>query len=822
MPKQDITYKVKIDPTDLYAQLQDVRNQINQVLSAQTFSMLPPSQQPGVAFPLPGMPQLGIFPTPNVVGNLAPPMSAMNAATSMGFGQLENLTNATRLGFQKLNNDVQNLLLSNGSSQFGLVSSSAANTINQMGFFSRIAAAAGFGYNPASSTGPGYYQQFASEGIANSAAQTLITGGFSLLGGTLGAPLGPVGETVGGIVGGGVGGGVNDLIGATIGRTAVESENYRQFIRNTSWRSLGGRIGFNQAGVIGEELSNFSRSNALVGYGIRRPDVERMLQEFTEIGGFEYTRSAEEYEQKAKSLIENTRKIMQTLMVSEKNAIGLMHELDLYGLGNQNLSQFSIGTAAQAYAAGLMPIQLLQFGAQAAEMVRGTGINMGSAFLGGMGALSSVIAAERSGALPIELIQQLGGETEAASNVVRLGYQWGNSLQGFTALTALQATGGNVAAAFANPQTMLGLAVGNVTGGGITGIATAFGKLPEMVSKFSPGLQYDFSTAMIMSQMHMAHMGINKYSFRYIDETQFGESAANADERWAFMQQLFKPETGGPEYEGLLNSVRNSIPTTWNVMTDRMVYGLQNIFNSSLIAKGYHTVDDAVYSALQGMDRTAISAAGLRVSKTGELEKTAAFSDIRRDPTNAIIKGRVHEEYMNTPWYSDRHIMGILAGAEKSMADSMIADNIRTRNEYNSADWLSRPGIYAGWALQKILKTGALGLTGMVEAGLGLLKGVDANLTPESDTVKVAEGLNANYTKWSQDHKMEAQARSGLRDLLIRWGVKPEDAQNFATGDMDSKTTLETAAAVATTNMDKNLNSIIDRKGYMRVMVVNR
>jgi hypothetical protein len=786
MPNQNITYKVRIDPTDLYSQLQTIRDQINQTLSAQTFSMVQPGTQPGVAFPLPS---IGAFPTPQIPGNLAPPIGAIGNASTMGFSQLENITQATRLGFQKLNNDVQNLILSQGAQQYGLVNDNIVSQINHMGFFNKLAASVGIGWSPNMSMAPGLYEQFARESMANSAFQTAIVGSFSALGGAVGSIFDPWGEAAGNIVGGYIGQGANDVVGATIGRTALETENYRQFIRNTSWRDLGGRITFNEAGQIGQQLSQFSRSNTMVGTGMRTSDVERVLREYTEIGGFEYTRSADEYETKAKNLIANTRKVMQTLMVSEKEALQMMHELELYGLGKENINSFSLQVATKAYTAGLMPSELLQFGAQAAEMVRGTGINMGQAFLGGMSALASIKAAEQTGALPLALVTQLGGESQAAATMVREGYQWGNSLQGFTGLNALVAAGGNAQTAFANPQTMLGLAIGQVSGGGITGLATAFGKLPELVSQYSPEAQFDMKNLMVRQAMRSARMGINKYSFRYMAE-QAGMTATEADLGWASLQHT-RDEAQGLNARIYVQKAMDSTPSSWQVLKDSFVYGVENTLDSSGIAGVARNIDNYFQRQHELSQAQILKAAGVTVDKKGILHKSDTFIP------NA---DNIENLYANSNSRAERLIAWFHKKADQGGA---FAKKMESHDAAGVADPLSGVGYaYAG------LFTIGEWITAAVSNNPMIAQGVHAAATV--NTMLASHAANPETTLFKS-----------IARTLDGWKVPKEAAAVLMDKSISPEDALKNSGYLAMTNMDKNFAMAGLNKGYLNVRLVN-
>ena len=250
---------------------------------------------------------------------------------------------------------------------------------------------------------------------------------------------------------------------------------------NTSWRFLGGRFTRAQAGQIGENLATAQRSDALLGYDVTATDVSRVMSEFTEMGGFDTTRSAAEYQTRAKAMIENHRKIMQTLKVTETEALAVIKEFNLQS-PNADLNFLTNKTAISAYASGLTGREMLQFSNQAAEIVRGTGISMTSAFMGSMDTMELVRRGMQSGVISPELIRQYGGAENYALNVTRIGYEFGMSRQGMTDLAAASERGGFGNMIGLNPIERLGSAAKYLTKYGIKGMLENIGTAEQRVS----------------------------------------------------------------------------------------------------------------------------------------------------------------------------------------------------------------------------------------------------------------------------------------------------------------------------------------------------
>lgn len=453
---ETLDYKVNIDTTNVADQLSRIKNQVDQAMATFSFRSSIPDVEP-TAF------------------NVASPIG-ISASQTMGSAMTTAQQNAmsfmdsTRLGFHKFMVDAQTLAL---QTPLGVSPLAFDPSQRWMPSFSgspvgsAFKSLTGVGYDPAMSISPGDYSRLAAEsgrrnilgGIGNvlavgSTAATVTAIGAELLGaGAIAFPAALAAIPLG----------AADLIYNgfmnTAGYDIQPMLNLRNFAQDTSWRSLAGRLSYTQASGFGLAASNMHRSDFVMGDRLGGGDVERIMREVTESGGFDFARTAEDFTNKLKTQVESVRKVMHMLNASEADAVRTMTQWSNMGIGTTaGTIEMGLHVGAQALAAGYSSSEFLQFGTQTAEMLRGTGVSMLSGYLGGMNALTDVRQMARNGTLPQELVQQMGGFQNIAALMVREGTQWGLSTSGLMqqASQAFYGTGYNP---YQDPlKTMIGAA----------------------------------------------------------------------------------------------------------------------------------------------------------------------------------------------------------------------------------------------------------------------------------------------------------------------------------------------------------------------------
>jgi len=148
---------------------------------------------------------------------------------------------------------------------------------------------------------------------------------------------------------------------------------------------------------------------------LSRDDIQAQLLEFTEAGGFEATRSADEFETTAKGLIDNTRKVMRALKMTQEEAIGFMAEMQRDGLSTTGDSgMMALDVATNARMNGINPMDMMNFMVQGSEMFRGSGVGM----VGGMQMLqearTTVEQMVQGQGAGLQVSRELGGIQQAS------------------------------------------------------------------------------------------------------------------------------------------------------------------------------------------------------------------------------------------------------------------------------------------------------------------------------------------------------------------------------------------------------------------------
>jgi hypothetical protein len=653
MADQDLEYRLKIDTSDLASQLQQVRAQIDQALGAQVFNTITPSTQPA-AFAFPMQQALA-----NAQISLGQDINNTISAAQNAQNDVHRAMQSMRLGFQKFNNDVMTSYLSQVDvPMFASAQGAPIPSFHNRGVFQNLTAnVIGLGYDPSMSLTPGEFRRRAGYEFANQSGRLTFGIGGSMLGGIAGSltPI-PFGSVIGTVLGGMVGDMAYDVAGTTILRDYEQASAIRDFAYNTSWRTFAGRFTRQQALQIGQDLSTVARSEALVGYGVTNTDVQRVMQEYTAIGGFDTVRSAEEYRTRAKDMIENHRKVMQILRLTEEDALQYMNTMQMYGrpiTGNS-----AIGTATMAYAAGYTPKEFMSFAQQAAEMVRGTGINLGSAFAGGMDALLRTKSFVEAGTVPMELIQQYGGIQQYTLNTTRMGYEWANSMNGFTRFAAGMTSGGLMGTVGMSPQEAIGTAVANLSAGGIEGILGMQGRMGKLISNENPTVLAAMRGLDIASVMKMLNINPTMENFMGFAQTTLGVSLPDAE-------SSYRMATGGATVN--IAKLRNTgyqtavdmAPSTLAQMSDRFT----NVISNTMAATGNFL---GLPTALRGLEQYAEKVLG-----NATLREPDYITRTRTSAINALFTGIDHERFDD---------LQKVLGSEKAVVDLIYASENERKN----------------------------------------------------------------------------------------------------------------------------------------------
>ena len=631
---QDLNYRVKLDTTDLASQLQQVRSQIDQAVGSIAYNS---TAQTSYASPF-------NFPLQDYLRNagvaVANDTASMVNAGQMATGHTANFLDASRLGFQKFNNDVQTALLTNTQNIVNTANGGFYPDSSRQGFFSNILSSTlGLGFKPTYGITPGEYSRLsgyqAAEQSVRFGAETV--GGFT--GGAIGTFFGgPLGGIAGGFIGNAVGGFADDAAQATILRDFTYGQKMKEFAYNSSWRFLGGRFTRNEAQQIGTNLAPIAREDALLGYQVTSGDASKLISEFTAIGGFDTVRSADEYQTRAKSMIENTRKIMQVLRTTQDDALRVIKEFTDLKPGS-DIGALTMQTAVSAYMSGLNGSEMIQFAKQSAEMVRGTGISMYSAFMGGMGTLERVHEGRASGAISNEAILQAGGEQNYAANLERVGYTWGQSMQGYTQVAAGLALGGIDKTVGLSPTQVLGTATGYLTGMGVQGMLELSGNMPNILSTMSPMELAAFSALNLSKEMNMAGITPTRAAYVGLAYTR-GQSPTEAGAAWDLAYHGgYRTGFDRQKAWGAATHIgENAAQGRLAIMEDIVENAISSDTNNSFFGKAARGLSTGVENFLISSERTDLARAGIhRFEINSSVVDTKGFNKMPNDRIDSLL-----------------------------------------------------------------------------------------------------------------------------------------------------------------------------------------
>lgn len=574
---ETIDYKVQIDTSDLSNQLQNIKNQVDQAMATYAFRSIAPDPQPSMySFPSLGNVGMSVGQAIDTGGQTA--LTSARAALETG-----------RLGFHKLMQDVQNLAL---ATPIGMppklfdYREKIMPSFSENPWGSAMSALTGWGYDTRSSLSFGDYNRFARNEFSDHAIKNLN----NIMSTTAG---GIIGQSYGGLIGAFVGekvlGTISDIgYGAwagTVGRDYETAANIRSMIRDSSWRFMSGKIGSMDASSIALGATQLGRRDDMMGRGMYSEDIQQIIKGYTEAGGFDLTRSASELKDALKIITTSVRESSQTLQMAAPEYLSFHAKMSQLGMITSTTGALSLSKtiAAEALGAGYSPQELVSFGQQTMETLRGTGIMLGPGFLSGASTLSSVSNMVQSGAISNEQLLQLGGRENIAATVNRLGYNWGMSNAGFTYMAA-QLGNQNFNMVQAGPLGSLQAAISSV-GGDIGRYLGMKGSTTDFLSSLTGAQLMTLNSAQAVDQaatiLNYGGQNLTKQTFRAYEQTQ-GVDVTQADLMWSYAfgtdASLTKLSTN------LTNQAVLSLPPITQIIKDKVNRGFADIFQTDKFA----------------------------------------------------------------------------------------------------------------------------------------------------------------------------------------------------------------------------------------------
>ena len=828
MADETVDYKVNIDTSNIANQLYQIKNQIDQTMATTTFrTSMPDMQAPGFSFPMGSIAQ-----------GFGQMREAMDTGSRMAIDQARNLVETGRLGYQKFTQDVQNIALSIpvGYPSLRTTNEMWAPDMTSWGPYKSLAGSMGFGYDEHMSLTKAEYMYHAGRRSSANALRDSGTALASVGGGLLGTAVGGAyGGTLGAMAGDWIG---SQLVGgaarlgygafaATVGQDFDAAQNMRSWMNNVSWRSFGGGMGLETAGRLASEMVHLGRSEDLVGRRIGLRDVQESMKSFTEAGGFDATRTADQFVDKMRMVVGSIDEFKKVLKTTTDGAAAAISELSRLGIGGGTASGMRSTIQridAQAFTAGYTPGEMMQFGANTAESVRGTGVDAGSAYLGGMDTLAGVRGGMRQGAFDLAVVGQMGGAENMAATMNRQGYNWGLSSAGFTYFAAQDYYGDKSVARLGMYETMAG-AVSQV-GGSYDAFLRYKGSQARRVSEMSGEQMYlEKSRQMLQQAVTVSKMmgtTLDEDTWVGQAEMMYGMSDPEARTMWqnmfrksstqsavlAAQQQNINRSQNGP---GLLNTALdqfgNAVAESYPVqaasqlatdVNNGLIWGMRGLKNTwTRFAYGYEVNPTDNYSLIQAMRSPDAAKSWSEVRGIG----SSAETDKKREE---LIAGILAENGDGISYSAVRAAQRLkpgevarvyFPGGESNDPKSSLADAQRRMEGKTFADITAKEmGYTSDLVLSMKLKTDtAATMKQMEEVTYNkLLKSDEFRYKRASEIRDAARTLTADQAARIRD--------SGIDNDDTAWGTLLNEVATGVTKDSSYRATVEKVYGISLTS----------------------
>lgn len=438
-----------MDLQGLHEQLNNIQSQLQNAMSTQSFVQPAPIQQGTQPFGF-------VDATANFSQNLGNQVSqsfvAMNETTNSVSAQIQQLSASMQMGAYKANEFSMLNQITTPMTQALLprtsIDSGQKASFDDAGMFRSFFGQLGMFYDPNESRmSRTEYQTLARERWNSAEMQTEITGGLLGLGAdAIGAAIGTsIMPGVGTVVGAGIGLLAGEVVGGLYGFSQglnIENERIANYVKEGSFRFAGGSFSRAQAGDIASHIQNIGQSYESYSRGFRPMQVEGMIAEFTEGGGFDYVRTAEEYKQKVDQLMETSQKVSHILHSSIKGAVDTMAQMEQAGITSSPIESLNLLSRLDGRAgiAGMTTGEMLNSAFMGASMVQGTGVNLLTGAMGLTDMNVLVGQAMNMGFLGADTMAHVGGRDKAAQLLFSNAMSYGTS----PIAVGLNAAGGGI------------------------------------------------------------------------------------------------------------------------------------------------------------------------------------------------------------------------------------------------------------------------------------------------------------------------------------------------------------------------------------------
>lgn len=177
--------------------------------------------------------------------------------------------------------------------------------------------------------------------------------------------------------------------------------------------------------------------------GFDTANIQENVIGFSNAGGFGQVTSSNEMKEVLRGVVENTREFANNMKMAQEDAVRVMAELQQSTIVNASeMGTFSARMSGAAERFGMKPLDLIGFGMQGAELVRGTGATAAQGFGMALEARSQTERLRFADPTTRQFIQQMGGSEQFALTQMENASRFMQSGQGMMVTASLLSGGG--------------------------------------------------------------------------------------------------------------------------------------------------------------------------------------------------------------------------------------------------------------------------------------------------------------------------------------------------------------------------------------------
>ena len=249
-----------------------------------------------------------------------------------------------------------------------------------------------------------------------------------------------------------------------------DRQQVSKFLEASSWRYTpthgkdidSKRGGFSRSarGDIAEDIKQYDYKNS--SYDMK--DLKGILEGGTELGMFNGAQDAKDFGKKFKELADTLKTVTKTLHTSLAEGMKVIKSLKGAGIGAGDITGAMMQSDVLGMASGNTAAEMLSYGTQGAEMVRGTGVATSAGFNMMQAGMTSTTLGARSGTLSAGSVEQAGGIGALAQQTMGSHMNFMNSGMGRGLMLAASSKDGTLDSAAVSNLLNGGMSLSEVAG----------------------------------------------------------------------------------------------------------------------------------------------------------------------------------------------------------------------------------------------------------------------------------------------------------------------------------------------------------------------